>query len=684
LNKTVFSGFLVCCVLLHSGFKTPLYAEDSVETGEDAFAEDSFPIMEDELGLTVTGTAETTQQMQIVSRAEIERSLAQDVAFLLQETLGLSITRYGGYGSEASVSLRGFDSARVAFLINGVPASSAKSGEFDLSRIDPASIERIEVIYGGSDVKYNVSGALGGVINIVTVKNRTKGLTLGAGVSNVSSLPGKYTSQNGLIQNPEWKDLASGQKADFNAGWGGENSSFSAQAFAIRDANNFLYTDYMKKTRRKSGAEVKAAGGSASFLRNLAGLSKLVMSIDVFFDGKNIPVNGYSANSGSQRDFSSRQTVLFSSPRIFEKPLSAGVFSVEASLSHNLETMDFKPYSGTASFYVEQNVNASNRWRWDAKTGILGVFTGWDCNYARIEDTDSSTGQDLANGGLYAGAEIRIAKQFLVVPSVKGVFSRAGSFSAVAAPKLGLAWFVTPELTLKNNYFRSFKHPSFNDLYWPEQADAAGDPNLKPEDGWGADAVAEFRRGIFGAKAAVFAQYTKDSIHWAPSPDGVWRPSNEGEAAFFGLDADFSVDFSLKNKIFKKITASAGYEGMASYLLSYGYDFKDEKRIPYMPANKLTAAAAFFWESGSLSFSAVWEGLRYSSVSNSPSSLLKPVLLANINATQQINQNLWFSGKISNLFNTSYESFAGYPMPGFTLTLAVRMNLEPSKTGKAP
>ena len=97
--------------------------------------------------------------MAVITRDEIERRNARDLAMLLEDVLDMSVTRYGAYGNQTEMSMRGFDTERIAILIDGVPANSPRSGEFDVSQVNMNDVERVEVIYGGSDTKYNVSGA---------------------------------------------------------------------------------------------------------------------------------------------------------------------------------------------------------------------------------------------------------------------------------------------------------------------------------------------------------------------------------------------------------------------------------------------------------------------------------------------------------------------------------------------
>jgi vitamin B12 transporter len=121
---------------------------------------------------------------------------------------------------------------------------------------------------------------------------------------------------------------------------------------------------------------------------------------------------------------------------------------------------------------------------------------------------------------------------------------------------------------------------------------------------------------------------------------------------------------------------------MRSYLLSYGYDFASEKRIPYMPAHTFGFSLDLPWGSrrtGSLLISGHFEGERYTNTANT--GRLDPHFLLNVNVNQKLNDTLTLFGEIRNLLDSRYESFAGYPMPGITATLGIRMNLESSGQG---
>ncbi|MDR2742568.1 MAG: TonB-dependent receptor [Treponema sp.] len=663
--------FLPLLLLLAFPFSGNLPAQESPggeqDYGEEDFYDEDLLLMEGE-GLTVVGTTETTQQMAVISREEIEQAHAPDIPALLEEKLSLGITRYGSYGNMADVNIRGFDTERVAILVDGVPVNSNRSGEFDFNQVDINAVERIEVVYGGSDTKYNVSGALGGVLNIITIKKEKPGFRFGGGFSNTGALPGRYNTQYGGIESPQWQDLADAQSLNIFGAYGAEKNSFRVNLFGNRAGNHFLYQDYYGYARRKEGNEVWDLGASLAWARDLGDYSTLVLSADTYYGDKNIPLSGYTAEKAKEKDFSVRQNVMLDMPRFFRDDLA-----MEASVSHGWQTLNYDPGRG-ASLHKEQSLTLINRWDWYLLPKIT-LKAGGDYRYTYIDSTNDGrhTGH---RGGVYLTGEYAPSGQFLLIPSIKAV---TDGISVAPVPKFGILWKARETLALKNNYFRVFKFPDFDDLYWKQEG-FSGNPGLKPEDGWGADLGAEYRPKSWLTFEGVFhTAWTKDSIHWS-NAGGSWTPRNTGEACFFGLDARLQFKIPVSLGPVTKISPGVSYQHLLSYLLSGDLDFASDKRIPYMPRHLLGVSLDIHWNTGarrpggSLSVSGHYESLRFADTGNIVK--LDPFFLLNITVNQGIGKNITAFGSLRNALNTHYVSFAEYPMPGLTVTLGLRMNFE--------
>jgi len=623
-------------------------------------------------GLTITGTLQTSQQIAIIEKEQIERSGASDIANLLQNTLALNIIRHGAYGNQTGINLRGFDSKRVAFLINGIPVNSSLDGKFDISQIDINTIERIEVVYGGSDSRYNVSGAFGGVINIITADRQKHGLAFYASASNTSVIPGEYRDRSGEIHTPHLEDLVDTQSYTFSAIYGSEAISFTANIFANRAENHFLFIDRYSYIRRKDNNEIRDIGFNSSFIKNFSSLNKLIASTNWYYGNKNFPNSGFSANFGNQMDFSARQSLMFETPFIFHENLTA-----EFSLTWNFNRMNYTSPSEEISRHDLQSLTAINRWNWHVND-LLILRSGIDYSFKYLNSTEMNN-RSRQDGGFYITTEYKPVDSFMLIPSAKIIFTSENSGNLAIMPKLGILWNITDDLTVKNNYFRNFKFPDFEELYWNNSGsndmNSAGNPNLHPEDGWGADLGLLWHiTKLLKIENTLYTQWLKNSIHWYLGNNNTWQPENVGEAVFFGLDNKIKYDIPIQKSLLEKITLTLSYNYLYSYLLSFGYTFASNKRIPYNPVHTIGSSVNFYWETGSLLVSGIYESLRYHDRANLIK--LNPNFLLNASVNQELSKGITLFCSLQNILNTSYESFYDYPMPGITLTLGLRAKLE--------
>ena len=109
--------------------------------------------------------ADAVPSIEVIGRADIERSGASDLASVLTEQSGIVLQ--GGHPAGAGAMLQGIGSERVLVLLDGQPMTGRLSGVFDISRIPVSVVERVEVMKGPQSTMYGTE-AMGGVINIIT------------------------------------------------------------------------------------------------------------------------------------------------------------------------------------------------------------------------------------------------------------------------------------------------------------------------------------------------------------------------------------------------------------------------------------------------------------------------------------------------------------------------------------
>jgi vitamin B12 transporter len=142
-----------------------------------AVAAEAFP-PEEQIVVTATRAPTPLQEVLapvlVIDRDAIERSGAGDPGDILRFHAGLDLARNGGPGQTTAVFIRGADSNHTLVLVDGVRINPGTIGLAALQSIDPAMIERIEVVKGPRSALYGTD-AIGGVINVITRRGANDG-----------------------------------------------------------------------------------------------------------------------------------------------------------------------------------------------------------------------------------------------------------------------------------------------------------------------------------------------------------------------------------------------------------------------------------------------------------------------------------------------------------------------------
>lgn len=172
----------------------------------------------EEVVVTASATGQTTtfesfNSITSLDTVEIARNMGTSVAEVLEGQAGVSKRSFGP-GTTRPI-IRGFDGDRVLIMQDGVRTGdlSSQSGDHGTS-IDPASLQRLEVVKGPATLLYG-SNAIGGVVNAITPQEAFRqspfsgllgGLSLDGGTANTQA------GGNGSVQwgNGAWMLWANG------------------------------------------------------------------------------------------------------------------------------------------------------------------------------------------------------------------------------------------------------------------------------------------------------------------------------------------------------------------------------------------------------------------------------------------------------------------------------------------
>ncbi len=569
----------------------------------------------------------------VLDRAWLDRIDPTDLGRALQYVAGLRVLTQGDGVSEA-VSFRGLGSDRTAVLVDGRPINTAQGGGVDLEPLDVEGLDRVEIARGAMGALYGPD-ALGGAVNLVRRSDR-------APQSSVRVLAG------------------SGDRALIRAGGGLSGGRWAADGVAR------IETASPRLEAREGHAD--GIGARARLAWHPAWAAAVEASAERRNDRRDVPGSRAFPTPGAGR--TDTYTELSLGARGVESSSLPGSFDLEVSRSNfDRDYADPRnPFGPVADRHRNRRLRASASWH-----GALGrgtVIARTEAVRDRLRSTtDGRVGRDRAAAALYAeerwrdwgaSAAVRLdaLEGFAPHPSGRVSLSRALIGNA------GSAAFLAARAGLGN----AFRPPTFDDLFWPARASAAGNPGLRPERARDLDLGLDGRLRASRLSVSAFDSRLTDLIQWTPGADGVWRPHNVGEARIRGLEGDGSLDLGGLGLPLRLDAAFTLLDAADAT----GDPITGDRRLVGRAAR--TAFADLSWTRGRW---AVASGVR--AVSRVPLTAANTkwadgYALIHAGFRYRASADLRLEAEGRNLFDTRYEDIRGYAVPGREVLLGLRFS----------
>jgi outer membrane cobalamin receptor len=596
--------------------------------------------------------------------AELETLGVASVGEALELVPGLDLAPSGGAGAQTTLSLRGSTSGQVLVIVDGARVSDPATGQCDLSRlgIDLADIESIEVIRGGASAQYGAD-ALGGVVVITTKKGGagkggggTDRPSLTVRAANRSRLPFSATAGSGagaVNLAPSPAALVDGQSLSFRANL---PSGLGLSASAERQANAYAYYDASGTRRIRANAGLLQGKAGLSW-KGLAGDGVLETSAN--FAARSLGVPGsldMPTPEALQRDLDASLAARWATDYFIS---DAASFDASAYARYGI-----LEYREDAS--ADPDLHRAARAGADAKWSVLfgrasSANAGLSARYDRLDSTvvTNAAGQapERVSLGAFAEPSLAFGASWTLVPALR--WDWTSDFESGISAGLGATKALSETASLTFSATTSYRAPSFDDLYWPSSGGAEGNPDLKPETGYSAEAGFLWKEGAASLDAAIYARYARDVILWQQQGDGFWRPSNYGDAFYPGFELEW------RSAAAEGWSFAGSYAFLYSYVLSGTLSLSDDKRVPDVPAHSLSGSAAYTSKGFSGTFKISYKGLRYTTTDNRD--YLPAVFLAGASLRWAVGDRLSLFLNGDNLLDERYVSEKNYPMPGFSI-----------------
>jgi outer membrane receptor protein involved in Fe transport len=233
-------------------------------------------------------------------------------------------------------------------------------------------------------------------------------------------------------------------------------------------------------------------------------------------------------------------------------------------------------------------------------------------------------------------------------------------------------------------YKRSFRMPTFNDLYYTE----IGNPALRPENteqfDFGVLYEAEFKHGIVqNTRISADAYYNEvtDKIVAIPKGSGQfrWMMMNIGFVKITGVDVSAQAVWRLPADIF----INTGI----TYTFQRARDFSDPTdnapvygsyggQISYIPLLCGSVTAGLNFRGWSMDYSFIYVGERYHVSANTPDNYEQPWYTHDLSLGKSFKVKMLkfkVSAELNNMLNQYYHVVLNYPMPGINGKIVLKI-----------
>jgi outer membrane cobalamin receptor len=614
---------------------------------------------------------------QTLKGEELVKLNSFSVADAIRYFSGVQIKDYGGVGGLKTVDIRSMGTNHTGVFYNGIQLGNAQNGQIDLGKFSLDNVEEISLYNGQKSEIFQSAKEFGsaGSIYLTTRKpkfEKNKDTNFKAGTRT-----GSFDLLNPSLLY-EYK-ISEKINTTFNAEWINSSGKYKFRYRRVTPSGELAYDT----TAVRQNGDIDAI--------------RMEGSLNGYLPSGMWKVHAYHYSSERGAPGAIVNNVWRRGERLWDKN----------SFIQSIFQQDFTPklssrlnlkYAFDYTHYINNDdklIHVDNNYKQKE------IYFSWTNKYAVLPHWDVSMAYDFQWNGLSEFASVSrgthwlsLATAFTLADKLKIQASALAIYVNEEArerdsvpnkkeltPALFLSYqpFKRQGLVFRAFYKKSFRMPTFNDLYYTDM----GNAYLRPEyaDQYNAGILYDLNRknqcfNHFHIGVDVYYNYVKDKIVAYPKGQQFrWTMLNLGEVDIRGMDVSamatfrFSTDWSLTNKL--------QYTYQEAIDITAASDNYYRHQIPYIPWHSGSAIAMLAWKTWSMNYSFIYVGERYNQQENIRYNYTQPWYTSDISFAKVLKMKaatLKFSAEINNLLSQDYDVILNYPMP--KRNFRFRMNIE--------
>ncbi len=632
-----------------------------------------------EVLVTARRQSEEVIPAQTLAGEELRRLNSNSVADALRYFSGVQVKDYGGVGGIKTVNIRSMGTNHTGVVYDGIELGNAQNGQIDLGQFSLDNVESISLYNGQKSEILQPARDFG---SAGTIYMRTRKPRFGEG----ESYHARGTVRTGsfdLINPSALVELKLSERvsASVSAEWVNSSGKYKFRYRRVNPAGELAYDT----TAVRQNGDVNATRLELGLYGNLR---------SGYWTAKAYNYNSERGVPGAIVNNVWRRGERIWDNNSFVQGSYSGTFG-------RFTTLNSVKYAAYRTHYVnndDKQVKIDNLYRqkeiYVSSANEYEILPVWrvsaSCDFMwNTLDADmyGFAKPDRYSGFLSAATSLSLTR-FHLQASALGTFihdklrgQQAPADKKVLTPAVFASFkpLHNGDFSVRAFYKRSFRMPTFNDLYYADM----GNSKLSPE------RVTQYNFGLLydhrgsgtvsAARVSADAYYNsvKDKIVAYPKGQQFrWTMLNLGVVDIRGVDVSALLTLNTIRDLF--LTGRLQYTFQRAIDVTNPADNYYRDQIPYIPRHSGSAVFNAQFRGWGLNYSWIYVGERYNQQENIRYNYTQPWYTSDLSVSKDLTLgrvSLRVLAEVNNLLSQDYDVILNYPMPkrNYRLTVTVEI-----------
>lgn len=619
---------------------------------------------------------------QVMTGDELQRLNSMSVADALRFFSGVQLKDYGGVGGIKTINIRSMGTNHVGVFYDGIELSNAQNGQVDLGMYSLDNMQTISLYNGQKSQIFQAAKEFASA-GSVYLQTRVPEFEEG----KAYHLKAKFKTGSFDLVNPSLLvelNLSDRVKASFNGEW-----LSSSGKYKFRYRRKAVKTDEIMydTTAVRENGDIRATRLEGALFGDVKGGDWMLKAYN-YTSERGVP--GAIVNNVWRRGerISDNNSFIQGyihkrfSPHYQTKLMAKYSYFLTKYVNKDTTVMLIDNVYRQKEFYLSTLHQYDLCSWWKVSCAYDFQWNNMDADmYGFVHPTRWNHIVSLATAIAWGGFKMQGSVVYNYVHDVTRD-AEAPADKTTWSPAVFLYYkpFQNIGFSLRAFYKKSFRMPTFNDLYYAEMGNSKLNPEYTTQYDVGFAYFSPRMKGIlyeWAVQVDGYRNFVSDKI--VAYPKGAqfrWTMLNLGKVHINGLDAKVSATLRPLRKLY--VTTRLQYTYQQAIDVTNPADTYYRDQIPYIPWNSGSAVVQMDYGTWGLNYSFIYTGERYNQQENIIYNHTQPWYTHDLSLQKSFN---WKDYKarvaleVNNLFSQDYDVILNYPMPkrNYRLTLTFEM-----------